>query len=248
MLPVDMLREFKPGDILTAENLNALRRAALSRLAGGAMTSDSDSTALYVPRQRVLSDLVSIKNAAGEEIPRGAIVQPTTPFTGDSYDGWNVDAPDDDWRADYLVVMFDDIPSDAEGWASWLFGQPDLALYDVSGSVPAEGETWGPKAGEYFLVKGGYGFLCVGEADEDRVLAKFKQFPPQLMWGTSDGNVAEDGSGDVLLKDTSFSSLGIYGRDVLNKGMDIDSTNRDVSIGVIAGRLVMTAFKCATGS
>lgn len=243
MRNADALPEFVKGQRLTADDMNALRRGAARVVAGLPGGFDADSGAM-LQRRALVRDLIPFKNAAGEEVPRGGIMQWTGPATINGQPGVEIGKPNSDWPGKYLVCLFDDIADGSYGWATEL-NERDYCLYDDSYGPPSFGQTWGPVEGEWHLVQGGYGFYCMGENDDDATLAKFTQHVPQMLWGEATDSVAEEGVEDVLLFDSNFADvLGIYARSCVNKGVEINTTNRGVSVAIIAGRPVMAAFAC----
>ncbi len=94
-----------------------------------------------------------------------------------------VDRPDTTLRRNYLITGYSAIAAGSVGVAFGFDGPMEAA---VDSGTPANGETWGPKPGQYTLHKGNPGFLVDGDNGDDSVaVVRFEAITELLVQATA---------------------------------------------------------------
>jgi hypothetical protein len=162
-------------------------------------------------------------NNASETVPRWGIMR----VTGASANKYLTTAkPDATYRWLYLVNVDSDVAASKSGWASYLTAQSfnfedNYVRYDT-GSTPAYGEHWGPKADSWLLWQHRPGFFILGgttgSGSTARVVAI--QMPPSeiLIFNDSGSSKAAGASG----------TFSVYGgaTGTTDLGLDVTATNK----------------------
>jgi hypothetical protein len=192
------------------------------------------------------------KNTASETAPRGAVMRITT---GSSYDDAYIAIakPDTSFQRLYLVNVWNDVPQDKFGIASFLTGEQfstktHTVLYDT-GNTPAYGESWGPQNGTWTIKQHRPGFLVMGgntgTGATSRTIAV--QQMTDLVIGKADAAITEDASGTVRVyvgTPGSETDSGLTIASCFNKGPAL-ADEAWVSVGWMNGKPYCAALKCA---
>jgi len=160
-----------------------------------------------------------VRNTGAVPIPAFGLVG----VVGVDSDGTlQVQAPSLDGQTGLLVVM-EDLAAGANGQAHNSF--PATVLYNENDGVPAVGDTWGVKAGDFLLRAGASGFLIAGGAAAGMVAASAipgAPVPlPQVAYGTGGGVT---GDPHFFFVDTTttdaavYNVAGLYGPQLISAG------------------------------
>lgn len=105
-------------------------------------------------------DRIRFTNGAGAEIPARAVMRVSAVTMTRGRPVYTVVKPDTTFSHLYLVNGGAKSASGGGGWGTWLLNAGEV-LYD-STYTPAIGEEWGPKSGQWSLVRHRPGFLIRG--------------------------------------------------------------------------------------
>ena len=188
------------------------------------------------------------KNTASETAPRGAVMRITT---GSSYDDAYIAIakPDTSFQRLYLVNVWNDVPQDKFGIASFLTGEQfstktHTVLYDTA-NTPAYGESWGPQDGTWTLKKFRYGFTIMGgntgTGATSRTIAV--QHPVNHFYGQTDAAINKGSSGTVSVYDGANSDTSINVSSVENKFANV-AISKKVSVTWEGGVWRLTSAEC----
>lgn len=154
-------------------------------------------------------------------IPAYAVMRLTTATTVDGEMVINVAKPDATYRWRYLINGPDEVEASttARGWGTWIF-DTDKVLYDT-GSTPAVGERWGPKADEWKLFQHRPGFIVDGRKDSTAGWMYAQQAIP------GEVRVKNDDGGGTLAAGAGGRDFGIYGgaAGTTDLGLKVTPTN-----------------------
>lgn len=87
---------------------------------------------------------------------------------------------------------------------------PAYLQYNANDGTPANGEIWGPVAGSTALSKGQPGFVCLGDADATRGVARFnRDFPKGVIRFQLTATLHLAGTAAALLLNEDWTSAGV---------------------------------------
>lgn len=241
-----MLTEYRRGERLKADDVNALIARAKTEILGVNSMSGLDGGFVGETPRAWQPRTIPVKNVSGHDAPFGAILKPGDTITVGGAKGYEFARQDDEYVWKYLVAVSSSIPDNGYGRAAWLMEGGGTALMSTSASDALE---WGPTEDQWYLSPNRPGFFLLEHFGSN--LAAVQQQVPRSIIGMAVEQILEDEEGDVeILQGApgSETGTGIIISDCYNYGPDIDADPSKCTVGLINGHPYAFALKCAGGS
>lgn len=167
------------------------------RISAAVLELESQSKLTVPPTSTQRSDDVywfNVKNESGEVIPGFSVVRlDDTKVMAPGIHGYKGYKPSTTFGRSYAITC--PFASTATGYVMASFSSPMRALYDTG--TPVNGETWGPKPGQWTLSKGYPGFVVLGVIDATKKIMAVRPEEITTLRGKTDSTHSKGVSGTV---------------------------------------------------
>lgn len=136
----------------------------------------------------------TVRNNSGETIPPHAVMAVTGVEVAEGALVHVVTKPSTTFYRSLLINNITRIKAGKYG-----DGTPGTALAIYDSGTPANGETWGPKPGQWSLSKNYPGFIILGVVDASNKVALVRPEEINMLHGKADADIAKGASGTVSI-------------------------------------------------
>lgn len=188
---------------------------------------------------------IPFRNQSGEIIPAYACMRITGGVESGSTQIVTVSKPSTTFQRLYLINGPSQVAVGADGTGTWL-SDAAYVLYETG--TPAYGESWGPKASQWSLVKWRYGFTIIGTTagsiGEGTARVWAKQDEVDEVYGQTTGSWALDAAGNVDLYDGNNAAISSTTISATNRFVTSIASGKKVICTWIGGTWLASAAKC----